>query len=134
MFILNNILYCRIKSCWQKDRQPIQSCFFLRDLLLAKGVFLYNNGSCFTRNLIKAFTFLHSEGVLLGNGEKISIYNVGTSIVYTFNGYTLSLDNILYKLTVTTNLILVNKMYANNDIFIEFDSFGFYVNDIHLRR
>lgn len=64
--------------------------------------------------------------VLVGDGTKIPIQNIGHSVLPNSNPYcTLTLKNII----ITPNIIK-KLIYARDNMFsIEFDDFGFFVKD-----
>lgn len=69
--------------------------------------------------------FLGYEGVLLGNGDKISIAHVGSSHLFVFNGCILSLDNVLHTPNAAINLVSINKTFTENSFSAKFDLFCF---------
>ena len=72
--------------------------------------------------------FASSDKVIVGNGNRLNISNIGHSTISS-TSWSLNLKNILHVLQLKTNLISVNRLCTNNNITVEFFTNGFVVND-----
>lgn len=73
------------------------------------------------------------NSILVGNGTKIHISSVGTTFL-PVNNHSLVLKDVLHASRVASNLIYVHKLCKDNNIFVGFHSFFFYVKDTHMRK
>lgn len=80
-------------------------------------------------NLSNPNPYPGTDGVIVGNGVSIPIFNFGRANL-TFFDNTLSLNNVLHTPQVNTNLVSIHKLYEDNDIFIEFHSHSFLIRTI----
>lgn len=64
------------------------------------------------------------EGIIIGNGQKIPIANIGIGSPNVSNCYLSHID-MLHMLTIDTNFVLVKKSCTDNMVFIEFDLLAF---------
>lgn len=70
-----------------------------------------------------------SNHTIVGNGHNILIISCGNALLT--NSHTpLTLINVMHSPKLIKNLVYVQKFAIDNDIFVEFDSFGFSLNDL----
>eukprot|EP00261_Vitis_vinifera_P036785 XP_019078028.1 PREDICTED: dr1-associated corepressor homolog [Vitis vinifera] len=72
--------------------------------------------------------FVGSDKVMVGNGNRLNISNIGHSTISSASR-SLNLKNILHVPQPTTNLISVNRLCTNNNVTVEFFTNGFVVKD-----
>lgn len=83
-----------------------------------------------TSKVLGSFSYVNHDGVLIDNGHNISIYGIGNgSITINNNQCYLALNQILHTPYAINNHLFVQKVCANNDVFIEFHYDLFYVKD-----
>lgn len=68
--------------------------------------------------------------MLLGNGDQISINSVGTMELNIDSECVLSLNNVLHTSSIAANSLFVNKLFVDNQVLVEFDSFSFCVKNL----
>ncbi|GJU36599.1 ribonuclease H-like domain-containing protein [Tanacetum coccineum] len=71
--------------------------------------------------------------VFVGNGHSIPVTHTGHSFLHT-SSKPLQLNNILVTPHIIKNLISVHKFTRDNDVSVEFDAYGFSVNDYQTGR
>ena len=72
--------------------------------------------------------FAGSDKVMVGNGNRLNISNIGHSTISSASR-SLNLKNILHVPQLTTNLISVNRLCTDNNVTVEFFTNGFVVKD-----
>ncbi|RVX16421.1 Retrovirus-related Pol polyprotein from transposon RE1 [Vitis vinifera] len=82
----------------------------------------------FANNLNSHTPFAGSDKVVVGNGNRLNISNIGHSTISSVSR-SLNLKNILHVPQLTTNLISVNRLCTDNNVTVEFFTNGFVVKD-----
>ena len=83
-------------------------------------------------NLQNLNPFMGLNKVVVRNGKEL-ILNIGLTSLQS-NSCSFCLRNVLHDLLISTNLISVQKLYANNKVFLEFHSSFFMVKDLSLKK
>ncbi|KAH9685572.1 retrovirus-related pol polyprotein from transposon RE1 [Citrus sinensis] len=73
------------------------------------------------------------EKLHVGNGMGLPIHNVGFVAVKTLTTTPIYLNHVLHVPTITKNLIRVSKLFADNNVFIEFYNHVCFVKDKNSR-
>lgn len=68
------------------------------------------------------------EQITVGNSEKLNVKHIGITSL-PCKRQNLKLKDVLHAPQVTKNLISLSKLTSDNNILIEFDSYGCYVKD-----
>lgn len=71
---------------------------------------------------------------MLGNGAKIHINSIGFGLLNVVDDCSFSLTNLLHAHKAFSSLISINKIFHDNNVFVEFYSYGFCVNDLISRK
>jgi histone deacetylase 1/2 len=74
-----------------------------------------------------------NENVQVGNGAGFQIANIGQSSIHTSANKALSLCNVLHVPQITKNLVSINRLTKDNDVFVEFHPYFFVVKDLATR-
>lgn len=77
---------------------------------------------------------LGSKVILVGNGNQLPISNVGSDVLHTNDSCVLNVNNLLHTPSVAINLLYVQKVCIDNNVFIEFHSGSFYVKDYNSKQ
>ncbi|XP_074314419.1 uncharacterized protein LOC141649633 [Silene latifolia] len=83
-----------------------------------------NNG-----NLVSYSTLSGNRAIVVGNGNLIPIRGIGHTAL-PFPNNSLKLSNVLHVPRLIKNLVSVRKFTVDNCVSVEFDPFGFTVNDL----
>ncbi|KAL6322818.1 hypothetical protein AAG906_020818 [Vitis piasezkii] len=84
-------------------------------------------------NLNSHTPFAGSNKVIIGNGNRLNISNIGHSTISSAS-WSLNLKNILHVPQLTTNLISVKRLCTDNNVTMEFFTNGFVVKDQALKK
>lgn len=79
-------------------------------------------------NLDHASQTYGKDEVTVGNGEKLKTLHTGFTLLPS-NHQNLYLKNVLRTLHITKNLMSVSKLIADNNVLIEFGSYGCHIKD-----
>lgn len=74
------------------------------------------------------------EGIITSDDNKLPISYIGFGVLHVHNNYLFSINNLLHTPKDSINLLYVQKLYANNFVFIEFHSSSFYVKEYTTNR
>ncbi|KAL5834537.1 hypothetical protein ACOSQ4_014034 [Xanthoceras sorbifolium] len=87
-------------------------------------------------NLVISNEYKGQERVAVGNGHKIPISYIGSSMIRssTIPHAHLTLDKMLYVPQITKNLLSIAQLTHDNNIIVEFDDAYCFVKDKTLRR
>ncbi|GAA0155233.1 hypothetical protein LIER_13004 [Lithospermum erythrorhizon] len=77
--------------------------------------------------------YIGSSNVMVGSGALLSITHIGSSIIKTPIA-TLHLKNVLLVVSLTKNLISIQKLCEDNHCLTKFSSFLFHVKDLRTKR
>jgi len=69
-----------------------------------------------------------SNNITVGSGHNIPVIGCGNALVQNPQ-YPLTLNNVLHAPKLIKNLVSVRKFTIDNEVSVEFDSFGFSVKD-----
>ncbi|RVW81507.1 Retrovirus-related Pol polyprotein from transposon RE2 [Vitis vinifera] len=72
--------------------------------------------------------FTGGDKVIVGDGKGLSIANIGKFSLASSSG-SFVFNDVLHVLSITTNLVSVQRFYSNNGTFIEFHPSHFVVKD-----
>nr|XP_016489332.1 PREDICTED: uncharacterized protein LOC107809250 [Nicotiana tabacum] len=75
----------------------------------------------------------NSHSIFLGDGSTIPVSSIGCSTIVSPNR-TFHLNSILHVPSLHKNLLSIKKFTKDNDCFIEFHSWGFFVKDLKTER
>lgn len=79
--------------------------------------------------LHKSNPYLGSEGITIGKSYQILIFTIGSGILKTKNECQLSVNSLLHAPHASSNLLTVQKLYANNNSLIGFNYNSFSIKD-----
>ncbi|KAL6348009.1 hypothetical protein AAG906_037738 [Vitis piasezkii] len=116
-------------NCYRRFDQTYQPS--MNNHLVAMLVHGYRATHHLTPNLnnLNSHTpFAGSDKVIVGNGNRLNISNIGHSTISSAS-WSLNLKNILHVPQLKTNLRSVNRLCTNNNITVEFFTNGFVVKD-----
>nr|GEV19081.1 ribonuclease H-like domain-containing protein [Tanacetum cinerariifolium] len=85
------------------------------------------------RNLSTLFNKRLFSSIHVGDGNSITVTNTGHRIIHSYH-CPLHLHNVLVTPNIIKNLIFVRQFTRDNSCTIEFDAFGFSVNDFLTRH
>ena len=83
-------------------------------------------------NLSSYFNFSKNNGIIVRNDQSIPIRGFGSANLSPSHSR-LVLKNVLHAPNLIKNLVSVCKFTINNQVFVEFDSFGFSMKDFQTR-
>ncbi|KAL1371090.1 hypothetical protein AAHE18_01G107500 [Arachis hypogaea] len=84
-------------------------------------------------NLMSYFNLSNKHGIIVGNGQSIPIHDYGHTKLSS-PCPPLQLHNVLHVPHLVKNLVSIKKSTTDNSISVEFDPFGFYVEDLQTGR
>lgn len=84
-------------------------------------------------NMAQSSDYGGMEQVVVGNGNELNISYVGKACLKTYNG-SLILENVLWVLEITKNLVNVSKLAKENGAFFEFHADNCLVKDVGIGR
>lgn len=71
--------------------------------------------------------------IIVGNGSTLPVLGRGSTTIHNSN-HSFHLTNVLHTPNLIKNLISVRKFTKDNVCSIEFDSLGFSIKDLHIRK
>lgn len=77
--------------------------------------------------------FLGTDGVRIENGVCVPLSHLGNSILHIVSK-PLLLSNVLHTPQANDNLVFIHKLCCDNDVFIEFYSYLFFVKDKYTKK
>ena len=75
-----------------------------------------------------AHPYSGTNALMVGNGKKLSIHDIGSSVLSTSN-HPLRLKTVLQVPTIQKNLISVSQLTKDNNVFMEFHPSSCFVKD-----
>lgn len=79
-------------------------------------------------NLLSRFSLNKNNGIIIGNDHFIPIFDFVSAILY-MDHPPLVLKNVLHTPNIIKNLVFIPKLTIDNQVYFEFDPFGFSIND-----
>lgn len=76
-----------------------------------------------------ATSYSDSEGIMAGNGYTLLISNVGSWLLHASANCSLIINKLLHTPCATINLYSIQKLYIDNNVFVELYYGSFYVKD-----